>query len=100
MDTPLDSNTDTPWKSEITSGRTRQCGYHFSISPLNIYNLVEKIQSFHGSENIEQIIMNEYSGKNQYINRRVDSLHFGSVVSILSLSQPCVMILSEVNIVL
>ncbi|KAL9648449.1 hypothetical protein ABK040_014069 [Willaertia magna] len=108
MDKPIDSSLSTPWTTDVASRKTQQFGYKFNYFngelnkmerdiPEYLNDLLERIQPFHKSEKIEQIIMNEYSGKDQYIKKHVDSLYFGSIVSILSLSQPCVMILYELS---
>ncbi|KAG2393206.1 hypothetical protein C9374_009783 [Naegleria lovaniensis] len=87
--------------------------------PFYLQSLVERVQQEHEKLNmvqrttsnivhqqqyektlelpISQIILNEYCGPYQYIKKHVDSLHFGPVVSIVSLLQPCVMILYEAS---
>ncbi|KAF0980610.1 hypothetical protein FDP41_013093 [Naegleria fowleri] len=76
--------------------------------PLYLQSLVERVQQEHARLNlvnvsqihdscISQIILNEYCGPYQYIKKHADSLHFGPIISIVSILQPCVMILYEVS---
>ncbi|EFC41064.1 predicted protein [Naegleria gruberi] len=100
------------WESEINSRRTLQYGYHFNYLhggglrklqeeiPNYLKPVMERIEQLEDGScwhypQISQIILNEYKGLETYISKHIDSLDFGPTVAIISLGDPCLIVLHE-----